>query len=125
MRTLVIATLFMITTAGAAFADESVAGNWHANLGQGVTINMSVSPDGNWSSDTYQKNSVVREMRGTYTQTHARNGEGVMVFTPTQASTQGGAAEPETDRYQLAQNGNQLKLTSGGDTMVFEKQTKH
>ncbi len=105
----------------AALADESVAGSWHANLGSGVTINMNVTPNGGWDSQTYQKARVVREMKGTYKQEVSKDGTGTLVFTPTQASVKSGTVHKETDKYELAEDGKQLKLTSGGDTMVFEK----
>jgi hypothetical protein len=125
LRAFVFATLFVITIAGPALADESVAGNWRANMGQGVAIGMNVTPDGNWSSETYQHGKVVRQMRGTYEQKRNNDRSGVLVFTPTEASSQGGKAQVETDRYQIAGNGNQLNLTSGGDTMVFHRQAQH
>ncbi len=122
MRALLFAALFSTAISAAAFADESVSGDWHADAGSGVTINMTVSADGNWSSETLQKAKVVRQMKGTYKQTPAADGKGTLVFTPTSASVKsGGKAQVETDKYELAQNGKQLKLTSGGDTMVFEK----
>lgn len=121
MRALLFATLVSIAISPAAFADESVAGNWHANLGSGVTINMNVTPDGGWDSQTYQKSQVVRQMKGTYKQTPSDNGTGTLVFIPTQANVKSGTVQTETDKYQLAEDGKQLKLTSGGDTMVFEK----
>jgi hypothetical protein len=121
MRIPVLATLFSIVISSAALADASVAGNWHAKLDGGVSIDMKVSPDGAWSSRTLQHNKVVREMKGTYTQTPADNGTGTIVFTPTQASVKSGPVQTETDQYELADNGRQLKLTSEGDTMDFQK----
>jgi hypothetical protein len=122
MRLPVLATLFSIAISTAALADSSVAGNWHANLDSGVAINMTVSPNGAWSSQTLQHNKVVRQMKGTYTQTPASNDTGTIVFTPTQVSVKNGQpVQTETDQYELANNGRQLKLTSEGDTMVFDK----
>lgn len=121
MRTFATAALFVALSTGAAFADASVAGQWHADLGGNVSINMNVGPDGDWSSQTYQNNAVVREMKGTYTQTKSNDNAGVLVFTPTQADVKQGKVTTETDHYELGQDGNQLKLTSQGDTMVFEK----
>ena len=83
---------------------------------------MNVGPDGSWSSETQQHNKAVRQMQGTYTQKPSNDHTGVMVFTPTQASQKSGKARKETDRYELGKDGNELKLTTGGDTMVFEKQ---
>jgi hypothetical protein len=121
VRTPVLAALFSIAISSAALADASVAGNWHANLDSGVSIDMKVSPNGAWSSETHQHNKVVRQMKGTYQQTPADNGTGTIVFTPKQASVKNGPVEVETDQYELADNGRQLKLTADGDTMVFKK----
>ena len=126
VRAIISGILFLLLSSGVAFADASVAGDWHANVGSGVTINMNVTQDGNWSSETSQNNRVVRRMKGTYQQTPTDHNAGTIVFTPTEASVQqGGDAQPETDQYRLAQNGNQLRLTSGGDTMVFQKRAHH
>jgi hypothetical protein len=114
------AATFGIT--GSAFADASVAGNWKADLGGNVVINMNVTPDGGWSSQTLQKNKVVRQMKGTYTQTPATEGKGTLVFTPTQATVKSGSVKPETDQYEVTDSGQRLKLTSSGDTMDFVKQ---
>lgn len=125
MRALFFAALFSMTIGAAAVADESVSGNWRANVGSGVIINMNVTADGGWSSETLQRNRVVRQMKGTYTQTPSNDGSGTIIFTPTQASVKSGNVEPETDQYEMASNGRQLKLTSGGDTMVFNKRAGH
>ena len=124
LRALIFATLFSVAISTAAFADESVSGDWHANVGSGVTINMNVTSDGAWSSETFQQNQVVRQMRGTYKQLSSNNETGTLIFTPTQASVKSGKVQTETDKYQLTEDGKQLKLTSGGDTMVFEKRTQ-
>ncbi|MFL5289467.1 MAG: hypothetical protein ACJ8AW_53055 [Rhodopila sp.] len=121
MRIPVLAALFSIAMTIAALADSSVAGNWHAKLDGGVSIDMTVSPDGAWSSRTLQRNKVVRQMKGTYTQTPADNGTGTIVFTPTQVSVKNGPVQTETDQYELVDNGRRLKLTSEGDTMDFQK----
>ena len=121
MRIPVMAALFSVAVSTAALADASVAGKWHAAMGSGVSIDMTVSPDGAWSSKTLQHNKVVRQMKGTYTQTPASNETGTIVFTPKQASVKEGSVQTETDQYELANNGQQLKLTSEGDTMVFKK----
>lgn len=122
MRAFVFAILFMIATSTVALADASVSGNWRADVGDDVSINMNVSPDGSWSSETQQHNKAVRQMKGTYTQKQSNDHTGVLVFTPTQATTKSGKAHKETDKYELAKDGSELKLTTGGDTMVFEKQ---
>ncbi|MGD0105137.1 MAG: hypothetical protein ABSC06_14000 [Rhodopila sp.] len=124
MRAIFFAALVSIAVPATVFADESVSGDWHANLGSGVTINMNVTSDGAWSSETLRRNQVVRQMRGTYKQMPSKDGTGTLVFTPTQAAVQSGPVEIETDTYKLAGDGKQLKLTSGGDTMVFEKRGK-
>ena len=121
MRALFLAAAFSTALGAAAFADESVSGDWHADLGSGVVINMNVKPDGAWSSETLQQNKVVRQMKGTYKQTPAADNTGTLVFTPTQSKVQKGKAHVETDKYELGGDGKQLKLTAGGDTMVFEK----
>lgn len=123
MRSLVVAAVLSLGLAGAALADESVAGNWHADMGNGVVINMTVGPNGSWSSETSQNDTVVRQMKGTYTQKKSSDTSGVLVFTPTQAHAKSGKVTVETDQYELS--GDQLKLTSGGDTMVFDKQASH
>jgi len=125
LRTPVLAALFSITITTAAMADATVAGRWHADLGGGVTIDMQVAPDGGWSSRTLQHDKVVRQMRGTYKQEPTNNEAGTIVFTPTQYSAKEGRVQTETDTYELGENGRQLKLTSEGDTMVFEKRDQH
>jgi hypothetical protein len=124
LRALVLATLVMAATTGAALADASVSGSWRAEMGQGITIDMDVAPDGGWSSETTQRKEVVRRMKGTYTQTTSNDHAGVLVFTPTEAVGKNGKAAKETDRYELRKDGTELRLTTGGDTMVFKKQPK-
>nr|WP_294518240.1 hypothetical protein [uncultured Rhodopila sp.] len=121
MRTSVLAALFTLGASTAAFADASVAGNWHADLDSGVSIDMQVAPNGAWNSRTLQENQVVREMRGTYRQQHAGTDTGTLVFVPKHYTSKIGKVTTETDRYELGEAGKVLKLTSGGDTMVFEK----
>ncbi len=121
MRTPVLATLFSLALTTAALADASVAGNWHADLDSGVAIDMRVAPNGAWSSKTFEQNKVVRQMRGTYRQDKAGTDNGTLVFTPKQYRATRGTVQTETDSYELGDNGRQLKLTSDGDTMVFEK----
>lgn len=123
MRALIMAALLSLATIASAFADESVAGHWKAALGSGVSISMQIAPDGKWSSETWQNRKLVRRMGGSYTQTPASGSNpGELVFTPTSESASNEKAEVETDSYTLAKNGQELRLTSGGDTMVFRKQ---
>ena len=122
LRAFLLAALLTTTVSAAAFADASVAGDWTADAGGAVVINMNIKPDGGWSSETRQKSKVVRQMQGTYKQTQASDGSGTLVFTPTKSAVKsGGKAQVETDKYELASDGKQLKLTADGDTMVFEK----
>lgn len=109
-----------------AFADQSIAGKWRANLASHVTIEMNVSPDGNWDSQTLQNGSSIARMSGTYRQTRKSGTTGTLVFTPTQAQTtaQHGATTVERDVYSLSNHGQVMRLTSGGDTMVFHKQAQ-
>lgn len=120
MRALALTAALVSLAATSAFADATVAGHWKADMGHGVTVDMNVTPDGRWSSDTWQHKRRVREMAGTYTQTPPSNSRpGEMVFTPTTASA--GSKDVETDTYTLSDNGQDLGLTSGGDTMEFRK----
>jgi hypothetical protein len=121
LRAVFLTALFSIAISSASYADERVAGNWHADLGSGISINMTVKPDGGWSSETVQQKQIVRQMQGTYTQTSSNAETGTLVFTPTQYKVKSGTVQTETDQYELAASGKQLKLTADGDTMVFEK----
>ncbi len=125
MRSLLVAVLLVSATTGVAFADESVAGVWRADMGNGVVINMNVAPTGEWSSETSQHDSVLRQLKGTYTQKKSNDHTGMLVFTPVEANAKSGRVKTESDHYQLNNSGDQLKLTSSGDTMVFNKQTAH
>jgi hypothetical protein len=122
LRSFLIAALLVGGATCAAMADESVAGAWRADMGNGVVISMNVAPTGEWSSETSQHQSVLRQLKGTYTQKKTNDHTGTLVFTPVDAPDQKGHAKVETDHYQLSSTSNQLKLTSGGDTMVFNKQ---
>jgi hypothetical protein len=125
MRPFILAAALSLATTVAAFADASVAGHWKADLGNDVTIDMHVTPNGKWNSETYQGTDLRRRMAGTYTQKPpSGNGTGQMVFTPTSASASSRKAMTERDSYTLSENGQELRLTSGGDTMVFEKQSQ-
>ncbi len=83
---------------------------------------MNITPNGDWSSETRQSNRLVRKMSGTYKQSSAGDASGTLVFTPMETSAGSGSGEVETDQYQIAGNGRELRLTSDGDTMVFKKQ---
>jgi hypothetical protein len=121
MRALFLAAALSFAST-AAMADASVAGDWKADLGGNVIINMTVGPDGTWSSETVQASKTVRQMQGTYKQTPSGEGTGTLVFTPTKAKVKTGVVKPEVDKYELAGDGHEIKLTANGDTMVFEKQ---
>ncbi len=123
MRAFILAVLFSLATT-AAFADASVAGHWKADAGDNVTIDMHVMPNGKWNSETRQGNQLVRRMAGTYTQKPpSGNGAGELVFKPTSVSASNRKAMTERDSYTISDNGQELQLTSGGDTMSFEKQS--
>jgi len=108
-----------------AKADESIAGQWRANLGHNVIIVMDVLADGHWASQTVQSDKVVAEMAGTYEQKAANGTSGSIVFTPVKSkvSQEHGAATVETDRYTIENGGRVLRLLTGqNEPMVFNKQ---
>jgi hypothetical protein len=108
-----------------AKADESISGQWRANLGHNVIIVMDVLSDGRWASQTVQDDKVVAEMAGTYEQKPSNRVRGSIVFTPVKSkvSQEHGAATVETDRYTLENGGSVLRLvTNKNDQMVFRKQ---
>ena len=116
-----------------AMADESIAGQWQADLGRGALISMDVLADGYWTSQTIEKNKVVATRAGTYKQSKHNATSGTLVFTPTpsksKASQEHGAPQVETDAYTLQNSGKALRLVTqhegssgSGDTMVFHKQ---
>src|ERR1700733_9521783 len=108
-----------------ALADESISGQWRADLGHNVIIVMDVLVDGHWASQTVQDDKVVAEMAGTYEQKPSNSTSGSIVFTPVKSkvSQEHGAATVETDRYTLESGGNVLRLvTNEKDQMVFRKQ---
>ena len=108
-----------------AKADESISGQWRANLGHNVIIVMDVLSDGHWASETVQDDKVVAEMAGTYEQKPTNRTSGSIVFTPVHAkvSQEHGAATVETDKYTLESGGKVLRLvTNQTDQMVFRKQ---
>jgi len=125
MHRLILAALFA-STASLAMADESISGQWQADLGAKVLIAMDVLGDGHWASQTVQNNSVVAEMAGTYDQQKDGATRGTIVFTPVRSKTspEHGAAEVERDKYALEADGKVLRLVSANnDVMVFHKQT--
>lgn len=122
-RLLLAAAIASIPTI--ASADESIAGQWRADLGHNVIIAMDVLADGYWTSETVQDRQVVAQLAGTYEQTKQSADAGTIVFTPNKAKTapEHGNAATETDRYTLEQGGKVLRLVSNGnDTMEFHKQ---
>jgi hypothetical protein len=123
MRSVLLIAAALLVPA-AAWADQSVAGKWKADLGSHVTIEMDVDAHGHWGSETTQNKAVVAKMDGTYHQTKRSATTGNLVFTPTrsQVTQQHGAPTVEHDSYRLTADGHVLRLTSGGDTMVFHKQ---
>ena len=107
-----------------ARADQTIAGQWQANLGHNVIIAMDVLADGHWAGQTVQNNKVVAEMAGTYEQKKENETTGTLVFTPVKATTtaEHGKAKVETDKYALQQSGRVLRLATGDDVMEFHKQ---
>ena len=80
-----------------AIADESISGQWEANLGHNVIIAMDMLADGHWTSQTVQSNKVVAEMAGSYEQKKVSATTGTLVFTPVKSKTtdEHGAAQVE------------------------------
>ncbi len=126
-RLLLIATLALTPALAStlARADEAISGQWEADQGHGVLINMDVLADGHWFSQTIQDKKVVAELAGTYEQTRQNDMAGKIVFTPVNAKTTAahGAATVEVDTYKLTDHGKVLTLTSGTDTMIFHNTT--
>jgi hypothetical protein len=108
-----------------ALADEHIAGQWRADLGHHVLINMDVLADGHWVSQTIQDDKVVAELAGTYEQTPTNDTSGKIVFTPlkSKVTAEHGAAKVEEDTYTLSDNGKTLILTSDKETMRFHNTT--
>jgi hypothetical protein len=123
MRHLILAVAFALCPMF-AMADQSISGQWQANLGHNVIIAMDVLVDGHWSSQTVQNNKVVAEIAGTYEQTKKTDTTGKLVFKPVTSKTTEahGAAQVEEDDYTLQDQGNILRLATGGEVMVFHKQ---
>jgi hypothetical protein len=108
-----------------ALADEHIAGQWRADLGHRVLINMDVLADGHWVSQTIQDDKVVAELAGTYQQAPTDDTSGKIVFTPlkSEVTAEHGAAKVEDDTYRLIDNGKTLILTSGKETIRFHNTT--
>ena len=108
-----------------ALADENISGQWRADQGHGVLINMDVLADGHWFSQTIQDDKVVAELAGTYEQTAADDAHGKIVFRPlkSKVAAEHGAAKVEEDTYTLTDGGKVLTLSTGSETMEFHNTT--
>jgi hypothetical protein len=108
-----------------ALADEHVAGQWRADLGHGVLINMDVLADGHWFSQTIQNDKVVAELAGTYEQTPTDDKSGKIVFTPlkSKVTAEHGPAKVESDTYVISDGGKVATISTGKETMVFHNTT--
>jgi len=112
-----------------ARADDSIAGQWDADLGKGMLISMTILADGYWLSENVQNGQKVGQMAGSYEQKKVNDTTGTLIFTPdaakTHVSAAHGAARVETDTYTLAQGGQLLRLVPGsGGVMEFHKQSQ-
>jgi hypothetical protein len=106
-------------------ADETISGQWEANLGHNVIVGMDVLADGPWTSQTVENNKVLAEMAGSCEQKRASATTGTLVFTPVKSKTteEHGAAQIEEDKYTLERGGKVLRLVSTkNDVMMFRKQ---
>jgi hypothetical protein len=65
-----------------AKADESIAGQWEADLGQGRLISMAILADGYWFSESVENGSKVGQMAGSYKQKKVNSTSGTLIFTP-------------------------------------------
>ncbi len=125
MRKLLLLAAAVAFTPTIALADQSISGQWRADLGHNVIIAMDVLADGHWTSETVQNKRVVAELAGTYQQKNEDSDTGTIVFTPVKSKTtpEHGEAQVETDKYSLQQGGKVLRLVSNGnDVMEFRKQ---
>jgi hypothetical protein len=122
MRLLSVVTAFCIIP-GLAFADASVAGYWRADLGDGVSIEMNLSPNGQWNSVTHRGSERLAELAGKYSQKVRSSDSGNLVFVPTKSyvTAEHGAAVVEHDRYILSRDGQEMTLDSAGDKLEFKK----
>jgi len=125
MRRLLLIAALAVTNPMFALADEHVAGQWRADLGHGVIINMDVLADGHWVSETIQDDKVVAELAGTYEQTPTDNKSGKIVFTPlkSKVTAEHGAAKVEADTYVITDGGKIVTIYTGSETMVFHNTT--
>jgi len=125
MRRLIFAGILALWPA-LAHADESIAGQWQADLGHGVIIAMDVLADGHWTSQTVQDDQVVAQLAGTYQQTKKTDKSGQLVFLPVSSKTSGehGPAVTEIDEYTIDNRADVLTLVTGGETMEFHKQVE-
>ena len=114
MRRSVLAAVFTLTPM-LTWADESISGQWHANLGHNVIISMDVIADGHWTSETVQDKKVVAQIAGTYEQKKEGDASGTITFTPVESKTtaEHGHAQVEIDSYTLINNGAVLKAQLG------------
>lgn len=123
-----VAALLLAFSPGLASADESIAGQWDADLGQGKVIVMTILADGYWLSENVENGRKVGEMAGSYEQNPVNATSGTLVFTPDPAKTHvaaaHGAPQVESDKYTLTKGGKLLRLTpSTGAVMAFRKQS--
>ena len=127
MRTLRAALLIAAVSfvPALAMADESIAGQWRADLGHKFIIVMDVLADNHWASETVQDDKVVAELAGSYQQTKKDATSGTITWTPVKAKTsqEHGAATVETDDYTLQNDGQTLKLVTqkNKEEMLFQR----
>ena len=98
MRKLLIGLMFTVIP-GLALADESVAGQWQADMGLAVHRD-GCDRDGHWFTPRCS-GRVVAELACTYTQTKTNDATGRMVFTPVKSreKQEHGPAKVEDDDY--------------------------
>ena len=108
-----------------AVADESISGQWRAEVGHNVIIVMDVLADGHWASETVQDEKVVAQLAGTYQQTPSSATSGTIVWTPVKAKVtqEHGAAAVETDDYTLDNSVLTLVTQRTKEQMQFKKTT--
>lgn len=124
MHLLLIAALAISPTF--AHADDHVAGQWQADLGHGVIINMDLLADGHWTSETIQDNKVVAEYAGTYEDTRTDDTHGKIVMMPYKSHVISGnhhQAKVEHDNYVISEGGKVATFTSGKDKLIFHNMT--
>lgn len=109
-----------------AHADDHVAGQWQADLGYGVIINMDLLADGHWTSETIQDDKVVAVYAGTYAVTRTDDTHGKIVMRPLKSRVISGhhhEAKVEHDNYVISDDGKVATFTSGKDKLVFHNTT--